>query len=53
MGIPLKNQNLKIGLRSDLKWPKLGLQPKCHDPGTFVGFGKQITDPQTHKIHVL
>ena len=32
---------MKIGLRSDLKWPKLGLQPKCHDPGTFGGFGKR------------
>ena len=37
---PLKIKILKIGLRSDLKWPKLGLEPKFHDPGTFGGFGK-------------
>ena len=41
----------KIGLRSDLSWPKLGLEPKCHDPVTFGGFGKQITT-NIH-IHVL
>ena len=23
-----------------LSWPKLGLEPKFHDPGTFGGFGK-------------
>ena len=37
---PLKIKILKIGLRSDLRWPKLGLEPKFHDPGTFGGFGK-------------
>ena len=40
MGPPLKIQILKIGLGSDLSWPKLGLVPKCHDPETFGGFGK-------------
>ena len=30
----------KIGLCSDLSWPKLDLEPKCHDPETFGGFGK-------------
>ena len=35
-----KKKMLKIGLRSDLRWPKLGLEPKFHDPGTFGGFGK-------------
>ena len=24
-----------------LSWPKLGLEPKFHDPGTFGGFGKR------------
>ena len=42
-----------IGLRSDFSWPKLGLEPKFHDPGTFGGFGKHITHKQTDKIHVL
>ena len=37
---PLKIKILKIGLRSDLSWPKLGLEPKFHDPETFGGFGK-------------
>ena len=36
---PLKIKILKIGLCSDLSWPKLGLEPKCHDPETFGGFG--------------
>ena len=40
METPLKIKILKIGLRSDLRWPKLGLEPKVHDPGTFGGFGK-------------
>ena len=31
----------KIGLRHVLSWPKLDLVPKCHDPGTFGGFGKR------------
>ena len=43
---PLKIKILKIGLRSDPSWPKLGLEPTFHDPGTFGGFGKQITDRQ-------
>ena len=38
---PLKIKILKIGLRSDLIWPKVGLEPKCHGPGTFGGFGKR------------
>ena len=51
---PLKIKILKIGLRSDLSWPKVGLEPKFHEPGTFGGFGKrEHTDTQTHKIHVL
>ena len=42
----------KIGLRHVLSWPKLGLEPKFHDPGTFGGFGKREhthrqTDRQT------
>ena len=40
MGPPLKIKILKIGLRHVLSWPKLSLEPKCHDPGTFGGFGK-------------
>ena len=40
-GPPLKIKILKIGLSSDLSWPKLGLEPKFHDPGTFGGFGKR------------
>ena len=38
---PLKIKISKIGLRTDLSWPKLGLEPKFHDPGTFGGFGKR------------
>ena len=38
---PLKIKILKIGLRSDLSWPKLGLEQKLHEPGTFGGFGKR------------
>jgi len=44
-----KNKISKIGFRSDLSWSKLGLVPKFHDPGTFVGFGKQITDKSTDR----
>ena len=40
MGTPLKIKISKIGLSSDLSWPKLGLEPKFHEPGTFGGFGK-------------
>ena len=38
---PLKIKILKIGLRSDLSWPKVGPEPKFHEPGTFGGFGKR------------
>ena len=37
----LKIKISKIGLRSDLNWPKLGLEPKYHEPATFGGFGKR------------
>ena len=37
----VKMKNSKIGLRHVLSWPKLGLEPKFHDPGTFGGFGKR------------
>ena len=47
----VKIKTSKVGLLHVLSWPKLGLEPKCHDPGTFGGFGKQIT--HTQKIHVL
>ena len=54
MGTTLKIKISKIGLRSDLSWPKLGLEPKFHEPGTFGGFGKrEQTYTQTDKIHVL
>ena len=44
----VKIKILKIGLRSDLSWPKLGLEPKFYDPGTFGGFGKrEQTDRHT------
>ena len=43
---PLKIKISKIGLRHVLSWPKLGLEPKFHDPGTFGGFGKR---GQTHR----
>ena len=38
--LPLKFKLSKIGLRHVLSWPKLGLEPKCHDPVTFGGYGK-------------
>ena len=38
MGTPLKAKFRKIGLRHVLSWPKLGLEPKFHDPGTFLAF---------------
>ena len=51
---PSKIKILKIGLRHVLSWPKLGLEPKVHDPGTFGGFGKrEQTNKHTDKIHVL
>ena len=44
----------KIGLRHVLSWPKVGLEPKFHDPGTFGGFGKrEHTHKHKYKIHVL
>ena len=50
----LKIKISKIGLRSVLSWPKLGLESKFHEAGTFGGFGKrEQTHRQTHKIHVL
>ena len=36
----LKIKISKIGLR-DVCCPKLGLEPKFHDPGTFGGYGKR------------
>ena len=41
---PLKIKISKIWLRSDLSWPKLGLEPKFHDHWTFGGFVKLITN---------
>ena len=39
---------MKIELRSDPGWPKLGLEPKFHEPGTFGGFRKcEQTDRHT------
>ena len=40
-GPPLKTKISKIGLHHILSWPKLGLEPKFHDPETFGGFGKR------------
>ena len=42
---PFENQNFE-----NLSWPKLGLEPKFHEPGTFGGFGKR---EHTDKIHKL
>ena len=47
---PLKIKISKIGLRSDLSWAKVSLEPKYHESRSFGGFGKR---EQTHKIHVL
>ena len=53
-GRPLKIKILKIGLCRVLSWPKLGLEPKFNDTGTFCGFGKcEQADNPTHKIHVF
>ena len=42
-------KNSKIELRHVLSWPKLGLEPKFHDPGTFGGFKKRgQTNRQTY-----
>ena len=44
----VKIKILKIWLRHVLSWPKLGLEPKFHDPGSFGGFGKhEHTDRHT------
>ena len=44
---PLKIKILKIGPRHVLIWPKLFLEAKFHEPGTFGGFGKRDqTNPQ-------
>ena len=37
-GHPLKIKILKIGLRHVLNWPKLSLEPKFHESGTFFTF---------------
>ena len=37
----LEMKNSKIGLRHVLSWPKLGLEPKSYESGTFGGFGKR------------
>ena len=40
-----KNQNFEN--RANLSWPKVGLEQKYHEPGTFGGFGKrEQTDRQ-------
>ena len=50
----VKIKILKIGLRNDLSWPKVGLEAKFIEPGTFGGFGKrEQTNTHTDKIHVL
>ena len=41
----LKMKIFKIEPRRVLSWPKLGLETKCHDAGTFGDFGKY---GQTH-----
>ena len=43
---PLKIKILKIGFCHVLSWPKVGLEPKFHDPVTFDGFRKR---EHTHK----
>ena len=42
----VKIKILKIRLRSDLSWPKVGLEPKFHEPGTFR---KTRKNTQTHR----
>ena len=41
MGTPPKKQNFENRASTYLSWPKLGLEPKFHDPGTFGGVGKR------------
>ena len=44
----VKMNNSKIGLRHVLSWPKWCIEPKCHEVGTFGGFGKrEQADTQT------
>ena len=45
---PLKMKISKIGLRHVLSWPKLGLEPKFHDPGPLVALenANKQTDTQ-------
>ena len=50
---PLKIKISKIGIRHVLSWPKLGLEPKFHEVGTFGAFGKRGQTHKTDKIHVL
>ena len=38
---PLKNKNFENRASTRFKWPKLGLEPKSHESGTFGGFGKR------------
>ena len=50
---PLKIKILKIWLRHVLSWPKSGLEPKCHDSGTFGGFRKrEQTDTHTRFLSI-
>ena len=37
----VKMKNSKIGLRHVLSWPKVGLEPKFHESGTFGGLEKR------------
>ena len=47
---PLKIKISKIRLRHVLSWPKLGLEPKFHNPGSYGGFGiREHTDTQTDR----
>ena len=46
--LPLKIKISKIELCHVLSWPKLGLEAKCHAPGT-----SENDNTETHKIHVL
>ena len=49
----VKIKIFKIGLRSDLSWPKVGLEPKFYEPGTFGGFGnREHTDTQTDSCFI-
>ena len=51
---PLKIKISKIGLLHVLSWPKVGLEAKFHDPGTFGGFGKRgQTNKQTRLMFFI